>query len=118
MTWRILVEPHGQTLADEAQWARSIFGRLRGLIGQPGLLPGQALILEHAPQVHTIGMRFPIDVVFCSRSWSVLRVAHLQPWRVSRFVRGARYAVELPAGSAPTGLEGSTLTVVPGDSAQ
>ena len=118
MTWRIVVEPDGQTLAEEAQWARSFLARLRGLIGQPRLLPGQALIVEPAPQVHTLGMRFPIDVVFCTRSWRVLRVAHLEPWRVSGFVRGARYAVELPAGAAPADLEGSTLTVVPNNPAQ
>jgi uncharacterized membrane protein (UPF0127 family) len=118
MTWRILIEPTGEALATDAEWARSLFKRLRGLIGRPKLLPGQALIIEPGPQVHTFGMRYSLDVVFCNRSWRVLSVAHLEPWRVSRFVRGARYAIELPAGSAPAGLEGATVTVVPNDSAQ
>jgi uncharacterized membrane protein (UPF0127 family) len=118
MTWRILIEPTGEALATEAEWARSFFRRLRGLIGRPSLLSGQALIIEPGPQVHTFGMRDPLDVVFCTRSWRVLSVARLEPWRVSRFVRGAHYAIELPAGSAPAGLEGATLTVVPNDSAQ
>ena len=118
MTWRILIEPTGEALATEAEWARSFFQRLRGLIGRPSLLPGQALIIEPGPQVHTFGMRHPLDVVFCTRSWRVLSVARLEPRRVSRFVRGARYAIELPAGSAPAGLEGALLTVEPNDSAQ
>ena len=118
MTWRILIEPTGEALATEAEWARSFFQRLRGLIGRQSLLPGQALIIEPGPQVHTFGMRHPLDVVFCSRSWRVLSVARLEPRSVSRFVRGARYAIELPAGSAPAGLEGALLTVEPNDSAQ
>jgi uncharacterized protein len=118
MTWRILFEPGGQTLAEEAEWARSFGQRLKGLIGHPRLLPGQALIIEPGPQVHTLGMRYPIDVVFCTRSWRVVRVTHLEPWRVSRFVRAARYAIELPAGSAPARLEGGTLRVLTNDSAQ
>jgi uncharacterized protein len=118
MTWRIRIEPTGEALAAEAEWARSFWQRLRGLIGRPRLQPGQALIIEPGPQVHTFCMGQPLDVVFCSRSWQVLRVARLEPWRVSRFVRGARYAIELPAGSTPARLEGATLTVVPNDSAQ
>jgi uncharacterized membrane protein (UPF0127 family) len=118
MTWRILFESDGETLAEEAEWARSFVRRLRGLIGHPKLRPGQALIIEPGPQVHTFGMRYPIDVVFCTRSWRVVGVAHLQPWRVSRFVRDARYAIELPAGSASSRLEGGTLRVLENDSAQ
>jgi uncharacterized membrane protein (UPF0127 family) len=118
MTWRILIEPTGEALASDAEWARSLWHRLRGLIGRPRLLPGQALIIEPGPQVHTFGMRYALDVVFCTRSWKVVSVARLEPWRMSRFVRGARYAIELPAGSAPADLEGATLTVVPNDWAQ
>jgi hypothetical protein len=44
-------------------------------------------------------MRYPIDVVFCDRSWVVRHVArNLRPRRMTRWVWGARYAVELPAG--------------------
>jgi uncharacterized protein len=116
MTWRILFGSNDETLAEEAEWARSFLRRLRGLIGQPKLQPGHALIIEPGPQVHTLGMRYAIEVVFCNRSWRVLEVAHLEPWRVSRFVRGARYAIELPAGSASAHLEGRTLRVLPNDS--
>jgi uncharacterized membrane protein (UPF0127 family) len=118
MTWRILFDPDGEPLANEAEWARSFVQRLRGLIGHPKLLPGQALIIEPGPQVHTLGMRYPIDVVFCTRSWRVVKVTHLEPWRISPWVRAARYAIELPAGSAPARLEGETLRVLPNDSAQ
>jgi uncharacterized protein len=118
MTWRILFGSNDETLAEEAEWARSFLRRLRGLIGQPKLQPGHALIIEPGPQVHTLGMRYAIEVVFCNRSWRVLEVAHLEPWRVSRFVRGARYAIELPAGSASAHLEGGTLRVVTNDPSQ
>jgi uncharacterized membrane protein (UPF0127 family) len=46
-------------------------------------------------------MRYPIDIVFLSRDQVVLRVVSaLRPWRVSPYVRGAFFAVELAAGVA------------------
>jgi hypothetical protein len=45
-------------------------------------------------------MRIPLDVVFLDREGQVLRVYDgIRPWRISRIVRGAHTAVELPAGT-------------------
>lgn len=88
-----------------AELAATLGGRLRGLLARPPLAPGEALVLTPAAQVHTLFMTYAIDVVFCAPDWSVLRVVRgLRPWRVTRWVRRARYALELPAGGAPAGL--------------
>ena len=103
----------GTVLADEVAWARSRRERARGLIGRRLLVAGEALVIEPARQVHTVGMRYAIDVVFCDRDWGVLHVVRgLRPNRITRWVPGARYVIELPDGSVPAELErGHTLSV-------
>jgi uncharacterized membrane protein (UPF0127 family) len=44
-------------------------------------------------------MRYPLDVIFCDGEWTVVHVVRaMPPARMTRWVRRARYAVELPAG--------------------
>jgi uncharacterized membrane protein (UPF0127 family) len=113
VTSRITVAGTGHVLANEAQWARTMTERRRGLIGSPPLEPGQALIIIGGWQVHTFRMDFPIDVVFCNKKWIVKHVvSEMVPNRVSRVVVGARYAIELPAGSVPENLERGTRLIV------
>jgi uncharacterized protein len=71
--------------------------RRRGLLGRDRI--DGALVLRPCRQVHTIGMRFSIDVAFCARDGRVLRVVSMRPGRVSRIVWRARFVVEAAAGS-------------------
>lgn len=61
---------------------------------------GEALVLEPCRQVHTFGMRFPIDAVFRDRAQRVVHVQTLVPRRISKLVRNARSCIELPDGLA------------------
>jgi uncharacterized protein len=107
---RILVDGN-RVLAGAVRWAVSRGDRRRGLLGSKRLRPGEALVIDRARGVHTFGMKFPIDVVFCDARWEVLHVNEsLQPNRVTRFVRGCRYVVELPAGAANGLRTGQRLT--------
>lgn len=72
-------------------------GRRRGLLGRPGI--DGALVLRPCRQVHTIGMRFAIDVAFCDRDGVVLHLTTLRPGRVSRPVLRAAWAIEAEAGA-------------------
>lgn len=87
--------------------------RAKGLIGRRRLDVGEALVLDRTKQIHTIAMRFPIDVLFCDSQWRVLHVVRgLRPLRMTRFVFRARCVVEVPAGVLPEGLEpGARLDV-------
>jgi uncharacterized membrane protein (UPF0127 family) len=58
-----------------------------------------ALLLRPASSVHTIGMRFPIDVAFCDRQLVVLDVVTLAQHRVARPRLRARSVLEAPAGA-------------------
>jgi hypothetical protein len=69
-------------------------GALRGRSGCEG-----ALHLEGVRTVHTVGMRFTIDVAFLASDRTVVRVARLKPWRVALGGRRVRSAVETEAGA-------------------
>jgi uncharacterized membrane protein (UPF0127 family) len=58
-----------------------------------------ALHVDGVRALHTAGMKFPIDVAFLSSDHTVLRVAHLKPWRLALGGRGTQSAVALGAGS-------------------
>jgi uncharacterized membrane protein (UPF0127 family) len=74
--------------------------RLIGLIGRRGLAPGVGLWLRPCDAIHTLGLRFAIDVVFVDALGRVRRVdARVRPWRV-RICIGAHSVVELAAGEA------------------
>ena len=55
--------------------------------------------LPKVRSVHTIGMRFPIDVAYCDADMVVLRTVRLGRNRVDRPVRRARMAIEAEAGA-------------------
>ena len=72
--------------------------RLVGLLGRDQF--EGALLLRPSRSVHTIGMRFPIDVAFCDREMKVIDV--LCPMRRHRIGRprwNARMVIEAEAGA-------------------
>ena len=86
----------GEVLAavEIADTARS---RRRGLLGRDGF--EGALLLRPCRQVHTVGMRFTLDVAFCDTEGIVLRTSTLAPWRLSPIVRRAAFVIEAEAGA-------------------
>ena len=91
----------GRRLAGRVARADGPISRARGLLGRAGLEPDQGLWLVPCRQVHTLFMRFPIDVIFLGRDGRVLRLCReMPPWRVSPWVGGAVSALELAAGAA------------------
>ncbi|HEY5700350.1 MAG TPA: DUF192 domain-containing protein [Acidimicrobiales bacterium] len=71
--------------------------RSRGLLGRDGC--DGALLLQPARAVHTIGMRFAIDVAFCDRDLRVLRIVTMRPHRLGRPCLKASCAIEAEAGA-------------------
>lgn len=95
---RLVCDERGISLparACECWWER-----LRGLRGAPPLAPDEALLIEPCFAVHTLGMRYAIDVVLCDRSGRVLRIASdVRPAAIAGDLR-AHAAWELRAGAA------------------
>jgi uncharacterized protein len=110
---RLYLARDGRMIAAPVRRTTTLRARVRGLIGRPRCDPGEALLLEPAKQIHTWGMRFPIDVVFCDRAGRVLRVLHsVTPRRVTRIVLRARFALELAEGGARGLRPGDVLVFV------
>lgn len=97
---RVVNVTRGTVLAEEARLASSSFARGWGLLGCRGLRLGEGLILRPCNAIHTIFMRFPIDVVFVDSRGRVRAVfCGVKPFRALPPVLGARWALELPAGT-------------------
>jgi hypothetical protein len=91
--------PNG-LVADHVEWATSFRARRRGVIGRARLAPNEALVLWPCRQVHTKGVPYDLDAVFCDRRWRVLHVETLEPRGRSRRVRRARCCIEMAGGRA------------------
>ena len=97
---RLLNVTRDTTVAGEVRLATSPWARGLGLMGHPGLAPGQALLLQPESSIHMFFMRVPLDVLFLDKDDRVLFLyTALRPWRVSRIVRGSKRIAELPAGA-------------------
>jgi len=86
----------GEVLAN-AEVAGTYAERLRGLMGRPGY--EGAFVLPHTRSVHSLGMRFPLDVAFLDRSLCVIDVVCLAPWRATLPRWRARCVLEASAGA-------------------
>lgn len=71
--------------------------RALGLLGRDQY--EKALLLRPALSVHTLGMRFPIDVAYLDRHLVVLKTATMGRHRVGLPVWRARAVLEAEAGS-------------------
>ena len=87
----------GEHVLASLEVASSRRDRRRGLLGRDGY--DGALLIERAKSVHTLGMRFAIDVAHLDGDDVVLKVATMAPWRIGMPVAAARSVLEAEAGS-------------------
>jgi uncharacterized protein len=71
--------------------------RFKGLRGRRGCEGG--LHLAGARSVHTLGMKFALDVAFLSDDLVVVRLVRMPPWRLSLPRRGVRSVLQTEVGS-------------------
>ena len=93
MAW--LVRDH-QVLAS-LEVAPDRRSRRRGLLGRDGL--EGALLLRPARAVHTVGMRFPIDVAYVDDDGIVVKTMQMQRHRLGVPVWNASWVIEAEAGA-------------------
>jgi uncharacterized membrane protein (UPF0127 family) len=87
-------------VATEAVVADSYLCRLVGLLGKTKrwARPGCGLWIVPSRGVHTIGMMFPIDLIFLGKAREVVHVEeHVRPFRISKVSLKADSVLELPA---------------------
>lgn len=93
MTWLM----KGDQVLASVEVAATARDRARGLIGRDGI--DGAILIRPARGVHTLGMRFAIDVAFLDKSGAVLETVRMAPNRVGRFRLRSSSVVEAEAGA-------------------
>ena len=87
-------------LATKVRKADNFLTRLVGLLKRSHLGPEEALWLMPSKGIHTIGMKFPIDVVFLTKNHEVVGlISGLAPYRVSAIHLRGYSVLELPNGT-------------------
>jgi hypothetical protein len=119
MVVALMNERTRQPVATSVEIAATRTSRRRGLLGRDRLDEASAMLLAPCTAVHTVGMRFAIDVVFVDRQgYAVKVVRNLRPWRIA-LAAGGRAVIEMAAGSLRWGqvLLGDRLYLAPASSA-
>jgi len=86
----------GDVLAS-AEVAEAWADRARGLVGRASL--EGALLLKGAHSVHSVGMRFALDVAFLRRDLTVVATSRLRPWGFALPRRGGCHVLVAQAGA-------------------
>src|SRR5215212_2479341 len=111
---RVVNSTRGSVLANRVEVAGSSWRRMRGLLGRPPLGPGEGLLIVPCQGVHTMGMGYPLDVVYLDSDGVVRKVLRsIRPWRHGPLVWRSRMVLELPAGAAAEVAVGDRLGFEP-----
>ncbi|MEM0951168.1 MAG: DUF192 domain-containing protein [Cyanobacteria bacterium P01_H01_bin.74] len=100
MTVQVTNKNKKTRVAGHVVYAKTFLTRLFGLMGKPYLEENTGLLITPCKEVHSLFMRFSLDVVFLDKENKVVHLkSTMKPWRVSRYVASARSVLELNAGS-------------------
>jgi len=102
---RVVNRTRDIVLGDKVRTASTFLSRLVGLLGTAAIEDGGGLWIVPCRSVHTLTMRYPIDVAFLDAKGVVVGILEgLPPNRVGGVFRDAHGALELRAGTlAATG---------------
>ena len=83
--------------------ADSFWSRAIGLMGRSELDTGHGLWIYPCGSIHTLFMRFALDVIFLDAEHRVVKVApNLTPWRMAWGGRRAHSVIEARSGTLAT----------------
>jgi len=97
--YRLVNQTRNCDLAARLRVADTWLTRGLGLIVCSGLADGEGLWLPRTASIHTIGMRFSVDVVFVDAKLNCVGIKNqLGPWRIALGPAGASATIELRSG--------------------
>jgi uncharacterized membrane protein (UPF0127 family) len=96
---RLARMPRRVVLGVEVAVAADLPARLLGLAGIPARQAGSGLLIPRCASVHTLGMRFPLDLFFLDPGEEPLMVCRAMPPRRLAWCRGAVAVLEVPSAS-------------------
>ena len=95
----VVNETRGPLVGDRVQVASTSLTRMVGLLGRSGLDAGGGLWIKPSSGVHTIGMKFTIDVIGLDKNNRVIKLwKRLVPQRITSVHWNMKSVIELPAG--------------------
>jgi uncharacterized membrane protein (UPF0127 family) len=86
-------------VATEVSVANTYLRRLVGLLGKTKrwARPGRGLWIIPSHGIHTVGMLFPIDLIFLDQTKQVVHIEeHVRPFSISKISIRANSVLELP----------------------
>ncbi len=86
-------------VATEVSVANTYLRRLVGLLGKTKrwARPGRGLWIIPSHGIHTVGMLFPIDLIFLDQTKQVVHIEeHVRPFSISKISMRANSVLELP----------------------
>lgn len=93
----------GRCVARRVHMACSFRSRCLGLLLRRSIPEDEGLLLLPGGSVHTLGMAFPVDVVFLTAQMRVLEMApRVAPWRIAIAPKRTARVLELAAGRIET----------------
>jgi uncharacterized protein len=113
-TVAVLNTTRNTVLGERIGVAETSLSRMVGLLGKRGLEAGTGLLIMPSQAIHTVAMKFPIDVLFVDKRWRVVAMRpEMVPYRMTGIHWRARCVIELPSGQiANTSTEvGDQLSV-------
>ncbi|MBN2056848.1 DUF192 domain-containing protein [bacterium] len=109
---RVVNERTGEILGNRVGIADNFITRGIGLLARDRLDEGEGLWIVPCGSVHTLCMRFAIDILYLDKQGRITRIVReLKPWRLSFGVRRSWSVLELPAGGAGDCVVGDRLKV-------
>jgi uncharacterized membrane protein (UPF0127 family) len=118
---RVFNQTKNSLLCSVCKVAQTDQERVKGLLDRTSMQAGEGLLILKCDSVHTVGMKFPIDVLYLGNDGIVLaRVLGLQPGFTKAKYAGqsasqphfqrANSVLELPSGGALSTQVGDRLT--------
>ncbi len=97
---RVFNQTRNVPLIIQGRLANTFWLRLRGLLGVTSLQKEEGLVLAGEKSIHTLFMKFPIDVVYVDKDYKVIRTdANMVPYRLGPFITQSVYILEMPVGT-------------------
>lgn len=89
---------HQQSIIPHMRQAKTASERIKGLLGSNALLAGEGLWIVPCNSIHTLFMKYELDIVYLDRHNRICRlIAKVKPWR-GNFCLAAASVIELAAG--------------------
>lgn len=98
---------NGVVICEKVELANNFYKRFMGLMYRKSMEENEGLLLDPCNQIHTFGMKFPIDTITISRDNIITKIdVKVGPGKVRPKVKDGKKVLELTAGTCEKyGLE-------------